>query len=108
MEGNGKSARVGNGKSGEGDDFIPAHPFTATPSLTTARGYPGPMGRPFSTITPIGQRCKEMNWEANDLCHATGIYARAMTEILAGRRTPRDHELAAIAEALECDPEDLL
>jgi DNA-binding Xre family transcriptional regulator len=66
------------------------------------------MGRPFSTITPIGQRCAQMNWEANELCHATGIYARHMTEILAGRVQPSDAQLAKIAEALECDPEDLL
>lgn len=66
------------------------------------------MGRPYSLATPIGRRCKELHWEANDLCAKTGIYVRQMTDILAGRRQPSDRQLAAIAEALECDPEDLL
>jgi DNA-binding Xre family transcriptional regulator len=49
-----------------------------------------------------------MNWDANQLAWKAGIYNRALTEILAGRREPSDGQLAAIAEALECDPEDLV
>lgn len=66
------------------------------------------MGRPFATITRVGQRMKQLDYSAHDLSRVTGIYARTLTEILAGRLTPQDYQLSALADALECDPEELL
>lgn len=65
-------------------------------------------GRPFAAHTPLGKRMTVMGYTASELSHTTGIYGRTLSEYLSGRAELLDHHLSALAEALECDPDDLL
>lgn len=64
--------------------------------------------RPVSDATRLGRMILKRGVTAGAVCAATGIYPRTMTEYLAGRKTPLPSTYLLLADALECQVDELM
>ncbi len=65
------------------------------------------MSRAYPIHTVLGARMYELGYTKAEFCRVTGIHDRTMTEYLAGRKAPLDDHVFRMADALECDADDL-
>lgn len=65
-------------------------------------------GRPFATHTSLGQAMLDAGVNATEVCQATGVYGRTLTEYLSGRKPIQDHHLMLLADCLDVPVDDLL
>ena len=71
------------------------------------RGARPVRGRPFNTVTKLGQVMERDGWTVNEVSALSGVNARKMSDYLAGRERMNRTHLFAIAEAIQVAPEEI-
>jgi hypothetical protein len=65
-------------------------------------------GKQYNRTTKLGKLMYDRGLSAKMVCEGTGIYARTMTEILAGRAYLNPQRLAVLCAFLKVPPEAIM